>query len=182
MVYKAEKWVPRPKPIEAFLISVENSAELKTLLNATDVRTAYMKGGKILFEWTMMHRETFTGLVGQYIIRNDRGEFEVLDKSELRADFEPYVERTERVSVAEHPELGVIVGVDSKGGTIKEVLFKLPDGSPATFVPKGEVKESSDSVEKKQNVPTPGQNQKPQGQQSQGNHQNKGNNNGNNRG
>ena len=178
MVYKAEKWVPRPKPIEAFLISVENSAELKTLLNATDVRTAYMKGGKILFEWTMMHRETFTGLVGQFIIRNDRGEFVVLDKSELRADFEPYVERTERVSVAEHPELGTIVGVDSKEGTIKEVLFKLPDGSPATFVPKTEVRESNESKENRDgrnNSPKPGPN-------GQGNHQNKGNNNGNNRG
>lgn len=181
MVYKAEKWVPRPKPIEAFLISVENSAELKTLLNATDVRTAYMKGGKILFEWTMMHRETFTGLVGQFIIRNDRGEFEVLDKSELRADFEPYVERTERVSVAEHPELGTIVGVDSKEGTIKEVLFKLPDGSPATFVPKSEIKESDESKEnrdgriRRNDSPKPGPN-------GQGNHQNKGNNNGNNRG
>lgn len=139
MSYAVEKWVPRQKPVDVFLINLEALDELGELIGATSVRTAYNRGGTILIEWTMMHRETFAGLVGQYIVRDRYGELEVLDTNQLMSNYEPFMEKTEsEVSLGEYSELGKLLAVHAVDGAIDEVLFELPDGSPATFVIKND--------------------------------------------
>lgn len=133
-MYKPEKWVPKAKALDVFLVQLDNLEDIKLLLGATSIRQAYNRNRTILIEWTMMHRETFSALVGQYIVRNDRGEFEVLDAAELREDYQPYIEETkvDKVNLT-HPELGRLVAVEKKDGKFDEVVFELPDGTPASF-------------------------------------------------
>lgn len=130
-----EKWVPRPNAVDVFPITLEGLQELKSLLGATDVRSAYVRGGEVVVEWTMMHREVHAGIVGQYIVRNARGEIKIMDKSELRSDYMPLVEGVADGPVfGHHPELGEILAVHHTDGVPDEVLFALPDGTPAQFV------------------------------------------------
>lgn len=135
MAYKAERWAPLPIPVDVFLIALESTEDIKTLLGATSVRVAYNRGGTILVEWTMMHRETFAGLVGQYIIRKPNGEFQILDSDELMSTFAPVIdEKTEDEGYYDGMDkLGKITAVYEHDGTVEEILFELPDGTPATF-------------------------------------------------
>ena len=147
MGYSAEKWVPLQKTVDVFEIQLANLEAIKLLLGATDVRVAYNRGGTILVEWTMMHRDSFSGLVGQFIVRNDRGEFQVLDSHELRTDFEPYIETVDTGNTElNHPNLGRLLAFNEHANVIDEVIFELPDGSPAVFVRK--VEEKSEPIEK----------------------------------
>lgn len=167
MVYSPEKWVPRQKTVDVFEIQLANLESIRNLLGATDAHVAYNRGGTILVEWTMMHRESFSGLVGQYIVRNDRGEFEVLDVNELRADYEPFIEHVETGNVElNHPNLGRLLAFNEHDGVIDEVIFELPDGSPAAFTLKGvETPKKEDYIstndvevrkdEKKSSAPSP---------------------------
>lgn len=147
-MYQPEKWIPRPKPVDVFRVSLDHLDDIGKLLNASSVSTSYMRGGKVLVEWTMMHRETFSALIDQYIVRNDRGEFQVLDVHELRADYQPEIKSSPaKAPEAVHPLVGKIAAVQTDSDNkIVEVLFELPDGSPANFVPKSVLKES-DPVE-----------------------------------
>lgn len=162
-MYTPEQWVPKPKKIEVFAISIENLEDIKFLLGATSARVAYNRNRTILIEWTMMHRETFSGLVGQYILRDDRGRFQVLDAEELRRDFQPYVDEIAMPELSfNHDELGRLVAVHNQDGVIDEVIFELPDGTPATFVSK-EVRKDEEIIEEElvdekeeRRVPTPG--------------------------
>lgn len=145
MPYQAETWIPRPRPFDVYKIELHALEELKQLLGATNVRSAYVRDGTVVVEWTMMHREEFFGLVGQYIMRNDRGEFKVVDKSELRSDFQPFIEDIPVVHEPVHPILGKIVAVGhDENGVINEVLFQLPDGTPERFVTEKEPAEVED--------------------------------------
>lgn len=134
-MYKSERWAPLPIPVDVFLIALETTENLKTLLGATSVRVAYNKGGTILVEWTMMHRETFAGLVGQYIVRKPSGEFQILDSDELMSLYAPFVEEKDEDEGFYNgmDKLGKISAVYEHAGVIEEILFELPDGSPATF-------------------------------------------------
>lgn len=148
MNYVPEKWVPRQDPVEAFLIQLETVDELKTLLGATSAKAAYSRGNVILIEWTMMHREIFGGLVGQYVVRDIRGNFEVLDFAELLLKYEPFMEKVDIPDKLNgEEELGKLLAVASTDGNVEEILFELPDGTPATFVRKTET-----SVDKKDEV------------------------------
>lgn len=145
-MYQPEKWMPKPNPVEVFLISLENIQDIQTLLGATSVRQAYNRNRTILIEWTMMHRETFSGLVGQYIVRNDRGEFEVLDADELRQDYVPFIEEAKSTEVVfNHPELGRLLAVrkDDEGGP-EAIVFELPSGNAETFVLEADILEGFD--------------------------------------
>lgn len=134
-MYTPGKWVAKPKPLEIFHVQLENLEDIKLLLGATSIDTAYNRNRTILIEWTMGNRETFAALVGQYIIRNDRGGFEVVDQEQLLEDYEPFVEETTTPEVnLTHPQLGRLVAFDTTDGVISEVLFELPDGNPAKFV------------------------------------------------
>lgn len=134
-MYKPEQWIPKAKPLEVFLVQLDNLEDIKILLGASSIRQAYNRNRTILIEWTMMHRETFSALVGQYIVRNERGEFEVLDQSDLREDYQPYIKETKVDKVVlTHPELGRLVAVEKKDGKFTEVVFELPNGDPASFV------------------------------------------------
>jgi hypothetical protein len=157
-MYQPESWVPKQKPLQVFLVQLTNLEDIKILLGATSIRQAYNRNKTIVIEWTMMHRETFSALVGQYIVRNERGEFQVMDPDELRTDFQPYIEeaKVEKVSLS-HPELGRLVAFDKNDEGFTSVVFELPDGSPAEFVvrrdeaPIEEVKN-----DREENRPVPG--------------------------
>lgn len=133
-MYKPEQWVPKTMALDVFHVQLDNLEDIKILLGATSIRQAYNRNRTILIEWTMMHRETFSALVGQYILRNHRGEFEVLDPEDLREDYQPYIPevKMEKVTLT-HPDLGRLVAVEKKDGEFSEVLFETPDGSPITF-------------------------------------------------
>lgn len=157
MSYRPEKWVPKPKIHDVFAITLENLEQLKALIGATDVRVAYNRNRTVLVEWTMMHRESFSGMVGQYIVRNDHGEFLVLDTEELTRDYMPYIPEVKTKNVVfNHEELGRLLAVHRNDETneVDEVLFELPSGNPATFsrrVDELVPQESDEIVEKKQN-------------------------------
>lgn len=149
-MYKSERWAPLPIPVDVFLIALETTENLKTLLGATSVHVAYNKGGTILIEWTMMHRETFAGFVGQYIIRKSSGEFVILDADELMNTYAPFVEpkAEDEGYYNGMDKLGKITAVYEHDGAIEEILFELPNGSPATFVLKTpeEVKTAAETL------------------------------------
>lgn len=167
MVYQPEKWQPKVKVVDVFLIALENIEDIKNLLGATSVRQAYNRNRTILIEWTMMHRETFSGLVGQYIVRNDRGEFEVLDPNELREDYVPYVEEvTNAEAVFTHDKLGRLLAVHETDGNVDGVVFELPSGVAESFDIRKDVEqvseveadeeEASEEPQQDRKVPTPG--------------------------
>lgn len=135
-----EKWVPKVKVLDVFRVSIDTTDELKDLLGATSVNVGYLhRGREIVVEWTMFHRESFIANVGEYIIRNERGEFTVVDKSVLRRDYEPFVEKAVDADFdAVAQDLGRLLAVHNKDGAVSEALFQLPDGSMATFVRKDE--------------------------------------------
>lgn len=139
-MYKAERWAPLPIPMDVFLIALETTEELKNLLGATSVRVAYNRGGTILVEWTMMHRETFAGLVGEYVIRKPNGEFHVVSSDELMSTYAPFSEEVtdEADSGVGAEKLGKVLAVYQIDGVVKEALYELPDGTPATFVRKSD--------------------------------------------
>ena len=161
MVYSPEKWIPRQKTVDVFEIQLANLESIKLLLGATNAHVAYNRGGTILVEWTMMHRESFSGLVGQFIVRNERGEFDVLDAHDLRADFEPYIEEVKTGNVElNHPNLGRLLAFNEHEDVIDEVIFELPDGSPAVFTrkvgtPKKEDFVSTNDVEVRKDASKP---------------------------
>ena len=131
MGYQPEKWQPKEKIVDVFLISLENIEDIKSLLGATSVRQAYNRNRTILIEWTMMHRETFSGLVGQYIVRNDRGQFEVLDPSELREDYVPHVEEVTNAEAVFTHESGIhIDGLLKKLGLVRAVELLDQEQTP----------------------------------------------------
>ena len=153
MGYQPEKWIPKPKAVDVFLIALENVEDIKNLLGATSVRQAYNRNRTILIEWTMMHRETFSGLVGQYIVRNERGEFDVLDPAELREDYLPFVEEVKTPqAVFEHEKLGRLLAVHETDGEVDGVVFELPNGNAESFDIRKDVKTVSE-VETKEEVP-----------------------------
>lgn len=166
MGYQPEKWQPKEKIVDVFLISLENIEDIKNLLGATSVRQAYNRNRTILIEWTMMHRETFSGLVGQYIVRNDRGQFEVLDPSELREDYVPHVEEvTNAEAVFTHEKLGRLLAVHETEGVIDGVVFELPNGRAESFDIRKDVEQVSEveadeevpeEPQQERKVPTPG--------------------------
>ena len=153
MTYQPEKWQPKVKVVDVFLIALENIEDIKNLLGATSVRQAYNRNRTILIEWTMMHRETFSGLVGQYIVRNDRGEFDVLDPAELREDYVPFVEEVTNVeAVFEHAKLGRLLAVHETEGEVDGVVFELPNGNAESFDIRKDVEQVSE-VEVDEEVP-----------------------------
>ena len=166
MPYQPEKWLPKPKPVDVFLIALENIEDIKNLLGATSVRQAYNRNRTILIEWTMMHRETFSGLVGQYIVRNDRGEFDVLDPAELREDYVPFVEEVTNVEAVFDPaKLGRLLAVHETEGEVDGVVFELPNGNAESFDIRKDVErvseveadeEAPEEPQQERKVPTPG--------------------------
>ena len=166
MTYQPEKWQPKVKVVDVFLIALENIEDIKNLLGATSVRQAYNRNRTILIEWTMMHRETFSGLVGQYIVRNDRGEFDVLDPAELREDYVPFVEEVTNVeAVFEHAKLGRLLAVHETEGEVDGVVFELPNGNAESFDIRKDVEQVSEveadeevpeEPQQERKVPTPG--------------------------
>lgn len=153
MAYQPEKWEPKSKVVDVFLIALENIEDIKNLLGATSVRQAYNRNKTILIEWTMMHRETFSGLVGQYIVRNDRGEFEVLDPNELREDYVPHVEEVTNAEVVfTHEKLGRLLAVHETAGEVDGVVFELPNGVAESFDIRKDVEKVSE-VETEEEVP-----------------------------
>ena len=157
MAYQPEKWEPKSKVVDVFLIALENIEDIKNLLGATSVRQAYNRNKTILIEWTMMHRETFSGLVGQYIVRNDRGEFEVLDPNELREDYVPHVEEVTNVeAVFTHEKLGRLLAVHETAGEVDGVVFELPNGVAESFDIRKDVEKVSEEPKQERKVPTPG--------------------------
>lgn len=166
MTYQPEKWQPKVKVVDVFLIALENIEDIKNLLGATSVRQAYNRNRTILIEWTMMHRETFSGLVGQYIVRNDRGEFDVLDPAELREDYVPFVEEVTNVeAVFEHAKLGRLLAVHETEGEVDGVVFELPNGNAESFDIRKDVErgsevetdeEAPEEPQQERKVPTPG--------------------------
>lgn len=159
MGYEPELWVPKPKIVEVYLISLETIQDIKNRIGATSVNQAYNRNRTILIEWTMMHRETFSGLVGQYIIRNDKGVFEVVDSIELRSDYQPHINEVKAPDVSfNHPKLGRLLAVHETDGAPDKVVFELPDGEAVSFdIVKDVVVESvSDDSENDRKAPIPG--------------------------
>ena len=151
MNYVPEKWVPRQTPVEAFLIQLETVEDLKLLLGATSANVAYNRGKTILVEWTMMHRETFAALVGQYVVRDQQGKFEVMDFADMLVKYEPFIETIDPPEKLNGElELGKLLAVASNEGNVEEILFELPDGTQATFARKVELNKVNNAEETKE--------------------------------
>lgn len=137
---KAERWAPLPIPVDVFLIALETTEDLKNMLGATSVRVAYNRGGTILVEWTMMHREQFAGFVGEYVVRKSTGELIVMPADELMSTYAPWTppEEIATTSVPGAEKLGKVLAVYNVDGVVQEAVYELPDGTPATFVRKTE--------------------------------------------
>lgn len=121
-MYMPENWIPVTKRVEVFKIALDTIEDLKTLFGASSVRTAYNRGGTILIEWTMQHRDTFAGLVGQYVVRNYKNELVVLDWDQLIIDYKPVYDIEEEPVVEKEPETTVSTPVDAP--VIEEIKEK----------------------------------------------------------
>lgn len=87
-----EKWQPDPSVVTAVKVTVEDVEALRNWIQSvyempTNETVSYQRGNEIIIDWHVKYRPSFSTMVGDYLVLNDKREFRVVDEAQFKNEF-----------------------------------------------------------------------------------------------
>lgn len=87
-----EKWQPDPSVVTAVRVTVEDVETIRNWIQSiyempTTETVSYQRGNEIIIDWHVKYRDSFSTMVGDYLVLNDKREFRVVDEEQFKKEF-----------------------------------------------------------------------------------------------